>query len=313
MNTQNYRRLNKLSKQWELVESSKLKVGDIVMVRKDERIPADMVLLRARTGSSNVGAAVCESKIAPADLGDSGSFDDSGELRRQQAEGACFLRTDQMDGETDWKLRTPLALTQKLAVDAELASFDAWLQIEAPSKHIYEFTGAAHLSGRWGAESGVSAGPGASPEADHEHRSFPLTIENTLWSGTVLASGVAVGIVVYTGSETRIVMNTNAPRIKSGIVDLEVNNAVKLLFITTCLLSTALTIARGSGSAWAIYWWRYFLLFSYIIPVAYGAFLSLLITLSKWIPHYYCTVPCPGFSNEKYIRVLTAIRTAICP
>ena len=273
MNTQSYRRLNKLSKQWEQVESAKLKVGDIVMVRKDERIPADMVLLRARTGSSNrgagAGAEVSESKMAAAaDLGDSGSFDEPSELRRQQVEGSCFLRTDQLDGETDWKLRTPLPLTQKLAADAELASFDAWLQIEAPSKHIYEFTGAAHLSGRLGPGARVDAGG----EADGEHRSFPLTIENTLWSGTVLASGVAVGIVVYTGSETRIVMNTNAPRIKSGIVDLEVNNAVKLLFITTCLLSTALTIARGTDSAWAIYWWRYFLLFSYIIPVAYGSF-----------------------------------------
>jgi len=32
--------------------------------------------------------------------------------------GACFLRTDQMDGETDWKLRLTVAACQRLPCDA---------------------------------------------------------------------------------------------------------------------------------------------------------------------------------------------------
>lgn len=32
--------------------------------------------------------------------------------------GACFLRTDQMDGETDWKLRLTVAPCQRLPCDA---------------------------------------------------------------------------------------------------------------------------------------------------------------------------------------------------
>jgi hypothetical protein len=31
----------------------------------------------------------------------------------------------------------------------------------------------------------------------------PLTVDNALWTNTVVASGTAVGLVVYTGSETR--------------------------------------------------------------------------------------------------------------
>ena len=52
------------------VASSDLKVGDIIYVEKGQRVPADMVLLRTTEQS-----------------------------------GACFIRTDQLDGETDWKLR----------------------------------------------------------------------------------------------------------------------------------------------------------------------------------------------------------------
>lgn len=32
--------------------------------------------------------------------------------------GSCFLRTDQLDGETDWKLRLPVACTQRLPTAA---------------------------------------------------------------------------------------------------------------------------------------------------------------------------------------------------
>ncbi len=40
-------------------------------------------------------------------------------------------------------------------------------------------------------------------------------MENTLWANTVLASGCAVGVVIYTGGDTRSVMNTTTPRSKA--------------------------------------------------------------------------------------------------
>ena len=53
-------------------------------------------------------------------------------------------------------------------------------------------------------------------------------MENTLWANTVLASGTALGLVVYTGRETRSVMNNSAPRSKTGLLDLEINNLTKV-------------------------------------------------------------------------------------
>lgn len=56
----------------------------------------------------------------------------------------------------------------------------------------------------------------------------PLTAENVLWSNTVLAAGSAVGFVVYTGSETRAVMNTSHPETKTGLLDIEINKLAKV-------------------------------------------------------------------------------------
>jgi magnesium-transporting ATPase (P-type) len=41
-----------------------------------------------------------------------------------------------------------------------------------------------------------------------------LSVENTIWSNTVVATGTVIGLVMYTGRETRSVMNTSVPATK---------------------------------------------------------------------------------------------------
>ena len=86
--------------------SSRIKVGDLIVVEKDQRVPADMIFLR--TSEKN---------------------------------GACFVRTDQLDGETDWKLRLAVTATQTLENDDQLFTLDAYVDAEEPRKDIHSFTG----------------------------------------------------------------------------------------------------------------------------------------------------------------------------
>ena len=63
----------------EKIKAEDIKTGDIIQLNKNERVPADMVFLHTTDKSKTI-----------------------------------FLRTDQLDGETDWKLRKPVATTQEL-------------------------------------------------------------------------------------------------------------------------------------------------------------------------------------------------------
>lgn len=54
VNSQKYKRLTKGEGAMELISSSKLCVGDIILVEKDERVPADLVLLRTSDKSGGV-------------------------------------------------------------------------------------------------------------------------------------------------------------------------------------------------------------------------------------------------------------------
>lgn len=96
----------------------------------------------------------------------------------------------------------------------------------------------------------------------------PLTAENVLWANTVLAAGSAVGFVIYTGRETRAVMNTSHPETKVGLLDLEINRLSKILCGVTFALSVVLVALNGFRGLWWVYIFRFLILFSSIIPIS---------------------------------------------
>lgn len=83
-----------------------------------------------------------------------------------------------------------------------------------------------------------------------------------------MAAGTATGIVVYTGCETRSVMNNSQPRSKVGLLDIEINGLTKVLFCAVIGLALAIMCLKGFGGPWYRYMFRFVLLFSYIIPIS---------------------------------------------
>jgi len=173
-------------------------------------------------------------------------------LKTTEKTGACFIKTDQLDGETDWKLRLAVSATQQLKTDEEIFSMDAYTYAEEPRRDIHSFTGTFTVNKKDG-----------SP-ADK----LSLSIENTIWANTVVASGTAIGLVVYTGPETRSVMNNLEARSKVGLLDYEVNDITKVLFAAVVVLAFAMICLKGFNGPWYRYWFRFLLLFSYIIPIS---------------------------------------------
>lgn len=198
------------------IPSSDLKVGQIIEVHANQRIPADLILLHTSDES-----------------------------------GTVFIRTDQLDGETDWKLRKPIKYTQKIAQERGLYGINARITAEPPKAQIYDFVGLLNADSK--------SGP--------DYRE-PLSLENTLWANTVLASGTIYAMVAYTGRETRMAMNSRDPRSKIGNLDMELNSISKYLFVFMLCLSGVIMVLRGFGKMWMIQYFKYMLLLSSIIPIS---------------------------------------------
>ncbi|KAL3097585.1 hypothetical protein niasHT_023385 [Heterodera trifolii] len=212
-----------------LIKSAEIHVGDLIIVEKDRRIPADVVLMRTTEKS-----------------------------------GACFIRTDQLDGETDWKLRIAVPYTQNLLDDMQILDLNCEVYAEKPQKDIHAFVGTYRIN------------------ADDCSHDGSLSVENVLWANTVLASGTAIGLVVYTGRETRSVMNTTLPDSKVGLLDREVNNLTKILFLFVLTLSAVMVLMKGPDHLWYRYLMRFVLLFSYIIPISLRVNLDMAKLFYSW-------------------------------
>lgn len=219
-NNERYEVLNRqspITQDVSLVQSKNLKVGDLVRLHKDRRIPADMILLQS-----------------------------------SDANGEAFIKTDQLDGETDWKLRVACNLTDKITDINKLIN-NISLIVDKPTKSIHNFNGKLIYH-----------------QSSANNKTVPLTVDQTLWANTVLASGTAVGIVIYTGVETRQLMNTTMSGVKTGLLELEINSLSKILCITVFFLSVILVLANGFPlkKTWYIDVLRFLILFSTIIPVS---------------------------------------------
>jgi len=128
----NNKRVECLNKRGEWVQktAATIKVGDMIKVSQNERFPADCVLLYTT-----------------------------------EKNGSVFIRTDQLDGETDWKLRKSVVMTQNVTPPTSLSSrSDLKLFANPPNDQIYDFKGF------------ISTGV----DEENEHREG-LTLENTLW------------------------------------------------------------------------------------------------------------------------------------
>ncbi|SGZ50248.1 CIC11C00000003463 [Sungouiella intermedia] len=219
-NNEQYEVLNRespLTQDVTMVASKNLKVGDLVRLHKDRRIPADMILIQ--------------------------SSDSNGE---------SFIKTDQLDGETDWKLRIACSVTQIITDVSKLVN-NISLIVGRPTKNIHTFDGKLIYH-----------------QSSANNKTVPLTVDQTLWANTVLASGTAIGIVVYTGVETRQLLNTTMSGVKTGLLELEINSLSKILCVTVFFLSVILVLAHGFPlkSTWYIDILRFLILFSTIIPVS---------------------------------------------
>ena len=220
-------------------QASDLLVGDIIELKKNSRVPADIIVLK--------------------------TFNES-------EDNQAFIRTDQLDGETDWKLRKAPGITQNME-EKNLFTNATYAECEPPSKLIYNFQGVINCS------------------IEKEQKKEPLNLENTMWASTVVASMKIIGIVIYTGKETRARMNSSTPKMKIGILDQELNRSNMYLFGIMFFLSFVLTGAKGFDSKFIFNLIKYIILFCAIIPISLRVNLDVSKTYFSYVINRDKTIP----------------------
>ena len=234
-----------------------VQVGDLLRIYNDDQIPADVVILST-----------------------------------SDPEGACYVETKNLDGETNLKLRHALRCGQKIkhARDCERAKFV--VESEGPHPNLYQYSAVA----RW------TQHEENHPDGTGEEKVEPISINNMLLRGCNLRNTEWVlAIVVFTGFDTKIMLNAGMTPSKRSRVARELNWNVVYNFVILFIM--CLVSGTVQGTAWAkgsssldffdypsenpalegfITFWAAVILFQNLVPISLFISLEIIKTLQAF-------------------------------
>ena len=232
-----------------------VQVGDFLRIYNDDQIPADVVILST-----------------------------------SDPDGACYVETKNLDGETNLKVRQAIRSGRKIthARDCEKAEF--MIESEPAHANLYQYSGIIRWTQR----------DGAKPEASGKEMAEPLSIHNLLLRGCSLRNTQWVlGVVVYTGQETKIMTNSGETPSKRSRISRELNWNVLynlIILLVMCLVSgivQGVTWAQGHNSLdyfefgsiggkpsvdGLITFWTAIILFQNLVPISLNISLEIIKT-----------------------------------
>ena len=161
---------------WKRVEWKHIYVGDIVRIKNEEFLPADVVCLASSDPNGN-----------------------------------CFIQTSSLDGEKNLKPRNAFPETQNLIGTGEVVRIVGDLQMAPPNSDLYEASGKISIGG----------------DAD-----LQITVKNFLLRGSLLKNTEwAIGVVAYTGKDTKIMKNAEDSKYKQSQVERRTNQLIIFIFL----------------------------------------------------------------------------------
>jgi len=194
-------------------------------------------------------------------------------LSSSEPQSMCYVETAMLDGETNLKIRQAVTATAHLTEEGDFEDFAPVFECDLPNNKLYEFNGSVQLAA--------------------ESEKLSLSNGQVLLRGCVLRNTEwAVGVVVYTGHESKIMMNTKETPIKRSGVEKFTNMQILYLLIILLVVAIASTIGSAAfnrnnpgSSLWYLpnsnsqttsTWWdllTFVVLYNNLVPI------SLMVTL----------------------------------
>ena len=179
-----------------------VQVGDFVRLYNEEQVPADIIVL---------------------------STSDS--------DGACYIETKNLDGETNLKVRTALHSGRRVKRPQDCEATEFALETEPPHANLYVYSGVV----RWKQHDLKH------PDAPPKEMAEPVGINNLLLRGCALQNTEWIlGMVAFTGEETKIMLNSGITPSKRAQISKDLNGNVLYNFAILFIMCFAAGCVEGT-------------------------------------------------------------------
>ncbi|XP_061366109.1 phospholipid-transporting ATPase 3-like [Gastrolobium bilobum] len=132
-------------------------------------------------------------------------------LASTNVDGVCYIETANLDGETNLKIRKALEKTWDYLTPEKASEFKGEIQCEQPNNSLYTFTG----------------------NLIFQNQTLPLSPNQLLLRGCSLRNTeYIVGVVIFTGHETKVMMNSMNVPSKRSTLERKLDKLILTLFAT---------------------------------------------------------------------------------
>lgn len=203
---------------WQPTLWQHVRVGDFVLLRNNDPVPADLLLLSA-----------------------------------SEKDNSCYIETKNLDGETNLKLRYGLPQLAHVHLPTHCAHLALHIDSEAPNPNLYSYRGTITIN----TSSLPPCPPPSSPLSPYSSNEkeyptsqqdqdvlVPLGPDNLLLRGCMVRNtDWLIGLVLYTGTDTKIILNSGNTPSKRSRIDRQMNPHILMNFailIVMCLICAIL-------------------------------------------------------------------------
>ncbi|CAO3632171.1 unnamed protein product [Cunninghamella echinulata] len=195
--------------------SQDVRVGDILLLRNGESCPADCILLSSS----------------------------------DEENGICFVESKDLDGETNLKPRNAVANLMHIQSGDDCFQQHFYIESPAPTPDLYAYEGTL-------VELDKQLSTSFSSPNDHDNNNdnmllkekskSPLSIDNLILRGHVVKNTQwAIVFVVFTGTDTKIMLNSGETPSKRSRIEKEMNIEIIIAFVILVILCLACAIMAG--------------------------------------------------------------------
>ena len=172
-------------------------------------------------------------------------------LTSSEESGTAYIETANIDGEANLKVKNSaktglLGKGPKWKDPAELKSIELSIHCELPNSAIHQFNGCMIMGGTDNNNNNNNNNSSSSSSSNQDHRDdkteVPLDISSFLLRGSTLRNTRwIVGVVVYSGNHTKLVMNSRAAPFKISSIERTMNNILLVVLAALIFISTVCT------------------------------------------------------------------------
>ncbi|KAJ3254954.1 hypothetical protein HK103_006751 [Boothiomyces macroporosus] len=156
-----------------------------------------------------------------------------------EPEYTCFVETKNLDGETNLKIKRGLPQLAHIKTPEDCKKSKFTIEAEAPNANLYTFNGSIMI-------------PSESEQDPYNNTILPLGPSSIVLRGCVLRNtSWLIGIAIYTGVDTKIMLNSGPTPSKRSQVDRQINPQIILNVVVLITLCGVCAIVSGlyAGSA----------------------------------------------------------------